>query len=193
MALKFLCKHKFLNNLKIRGNMKQIIIINGKKRAGKDYIANILKEKLGNCEIMHYADALKQIISETFEISLEELDNYKNENVEIIFNNRKTTFRRILQCFATEAIKPVFGNNIWKRIVLEKIKETNAEYIIIPDFRFPEEYIEGSLTVKVLGGDSNDTHISEIALNDFKFDYIIDNTKKGDLTHCINGLLELIK
>lgn len=173
--------------------MRKIILINGKKRAGKDYIANILKEKLGNCEIMHYADALKQIISETFEISLEELENFKNENVEIIFNNRKTTFRRILQCFATEAIKPVFGNNIWKRIVLEKIKETNAEYIIIPDFRFPEEYIEDSLTVKVLGGEQLDSHISEHALNNFKFDYIIDNTKKEDLTHWIDTLLKIIK
>lgn len=173
--------------------MRKIILINGKKRAGKDYIANILKEKLGNCEIMHYADSMKQIIADTFEISLEELDNYKNENVEITFNGKRITFRRVLQCFATEAIKPVFGNNIWKRIVLEKIKETNAEYIIIPDFRFPEEYIEDSLTVKVLGGDTNDTHISESALNDFKFDYIIDNTNKEDLTYWINGLLELIK
>ena len=173
--------------------MRKIILINGKKRAGKDYVAKILKEKLGNCEIMHYADALKQIISETFEISLEELDNYKNENVEIIFNNRKTTFRRILQCFATEAIKPVFGNNIWKRIVLEKIKETNVEYIIIPDFRFPEEYIAGSYTVKVLGGEQLDSHISEHALNNFKFDYIIDNTKKEDLTHWIDTLLKIIK
>ena len=173
--------------------MRKIILINGKKRAGKDYIANILKEKLGNCEIMHYADALKQIISETFEISLEELENYKNENVEITFNGKRTTFRRILQCFATEAIKPVFGNNIWKRIVLEKIKETNAEYIIIPDFRFPEEYIEGSYTVKVLGGEQLDSHISEHALNNFKFDYIIDNTKKEDLTPWIDTLLKIIK
>lgn len=173
--------------------MKKIILINGKKRAGKDYVANILKEKLGNCEIMHYADALKQIISETFEISLEELENYKNENVEITFNGKRTTFRRILQCFATEAIKPVFGNDIWKQIVLKNMENSNAEYIIIPDFRFPEEYIENSFTVKVLGGDANDTHISESALNNFKFDYIIDNTKKEDLTHWINGLLELIK
>ena len=173
--------------------MRKIILINGKKRAGKDYVAKILKEKLGNCKIFHYADALKQIIADTFEISLEELENFKNENVEIIFNNRKTTFRRILQCFATEAIKPVFGNNIWKRIVLEKIKETNAEYIIIPDFRFPEEYIEGSYTVKVLGGEQLDSHISEHALNNFKFDYIIDNTKKEDLTHWIDTLLKIIK
>lgn len=173
--------------------MRKIILINGKKRAGKDYIANILKEKLGNCEIMHYADALKQIISETFEISLEELDNYKNKNVEIIFNNRKTTFRRILQCFATEAIKPVFGNNIWKRIVLKNMENSSAVYIIIPDFRFPEEYIEGSYTVKVLGGEQLDSHISEHALNNFKFDYIIDNTKKEDLTHWIDTLLKIIK
>ena len=173
--------------------MRKIILINGKKRAGKDYIANILKEKLGNCEIMHYADSMKQIIADTFEISLEELENFKNENVEIIFNNRKTTFRRVLQCFATEAIKPVFGNNIWKRIVLNKMENSNAEYIIIPDFRFPEEYIEDSLTVKVLGGDTNDTHISESALNNFKFDYIIDNTKKGDLTYWIDTLLKIIK
>lgn len=173
--------------------MRKIILINGKKRAGKDYVAKILKEKLGNCEIFHYADALKQIISETFEISLEELENFKNENVEITFNDKRTTFRRILQCFATEAIKPVFGNNIWKRIVLEKIKETNAEYIIIPDFRFPEEYIESSYTVKVLGGEQLDSHISEHALNNFKFDYIIDNTKKEDLTPWIDTLLKIIK
>lgn len=173
--------------------MRKIILINGKKRAGKDYVAKILKEKLGNCEIFHYADSMKQIIADTFEISLEELENFKNENVEITFNGKRTSFRRVLQCFATEACKKIFGKDIWKQIVLNKMEKSNAEYIIIPDFRFPEEYIEDSLTVKVLGGDTNDTHISESALNDFKFDYIIDNTKKEDLTYWINGLLELIK
>ena len=173
--------------------MRKIILINGKKRAGKDYVAKILKEELGNCEIFHYADSMKQIIADTFEISLEELENFKNENVEITFNDKRTTFRRVLQCFATEACKKIFGKDIWKQIVLNKMENSSAEYIIIPDFRFPEEYIEDSLTVKVLGGDTNDTHISESALNNFKFDYIIDNTNKGDLTYWINGLLELIK
>ena len=173
--------------------MRKIILINGKKRAGKDYVAKILKEKLGNCEIFHYADSMKQIIADTFEISLEELENFKNENVEITFNGKRTTFRRILQCFATEACKKIFGKDIWKQIVLNKMENSSAEYIIIPDFRFPEEYIEDSLTVKVLGGDTNDTHISESALNNFKFDYIIDNTKKEDLTHWIDTLLKIIK
>ena len=45
----------------------------------------------------------------------------------------------------------------------------------------------------MLGGEQLDNHISEHALNNFKFDYIIDNTKKEDLTHWIDTLLKIIK
>ncbi|MFA7127590.1 MAG: hypothetical protein WC136_00300 [Sphaerochaeta sp.] len=84
-----------------------------------------------------------------------------------------------------EAFKIIFNDPyIWAKLCSAEL-DKNKDYII-SDFRFPVEFEEISknhktCTVKVLGKNMNDvdkydTHSSETALNDFKFDYIINNT-----------------
>ena len=199
--------------------MKNVILINGLARSGKDTIAKYMKEELNkreiSTEILSFAEPLKQIIADTFDISLTTLEYYKNNadniSIECIKENRNdfqvlevTNFRRILQRFGTEGMKPVFGNNVWANLVVQKIKQSNAEVFIIPDFRFQ---IEADTILKLENEDiaycrfmyihsdmstiSENKHISENDLKDFEFDYIINNMKDKlhETKFCINELL----
>lgn len=171
----------------------KVILIKGKKRAGKDTTAKILKEFLADLtltvEIMSFADPMKQIIATTFGITKEQLESYKNDEdllyVEDSFEYFDITdFRQILQRFGTEAMKPIFGDDVWVELTKKKIKESKADIVIIPDWRFPIEYYgllgEGlkiqSIEVRNNRAEiANDTHSSENALDDFKCDFIVEN------------------
>ena len=167
---------------------KVIIQIGGFKRSGKDTISKMianhyqLSGKL--VDILHYADPLKQIAASIFDTSLEQLDDFKNNKTELWrfdqFENayKVTDFREILMKIGNEAIKPVFGNDVWQKIIHEKIEKSEADIIIIPDFRFKVEHIQNAVTIRITNNDIiNDTdHPSETELIDFDFDMLIDNT-----------------
>jgi len=182
---------------------KTIILINGKKRSGKDFSADILQDKLsslGGADKISFATPLKQIIADTFNIPMEDLETFKNDvngygiECKAYPNNQPevtflyTNFRTILQRFGTEGMKPVFGKSVWADITYKNSIESDSKYIIIPDFRFYVEhdvfykpFKEGKIklvTLKIENSDVevDDAHASEKELDDFHFDYIIDNT-----------------
>lgn len=187
----------------------KIILVNGKKRSGKDYFANQLQEELDNqgysSEIMSFADPLKLIVADTFGITTEELDNYKNKSTpvgvihygyETDSCSKITDFRLILQRFGTEAMKPWFGEDVWVTLLLERARDLDVDFVIVPDFRFSIEDIDGSITVKIRNDDveknSTDDHASENELNDFVFDYTIDNSGYKDLTDDVQSFITQI-
>ena len=185
-----------------------IVLINGAKRSGKDFTANLLKEKLGvnhTTDTLSFATPLKQIVADTFGISLEELEMFKNEyqdygvEVKVYPNNQPssvlqyTNFREILQRFGTEGMKPIFGESVWADIMADKCFDSESDYIFIPDFRFNvesdaikklDEDNHGFkiVTLKIRNDDidTTDAHASERELDDYKFDYTIDNTGHTD-------------
>lgn len=167
---------------------KVIIQIGGFKRSGKDTISQMIANHYQSSgklvDIFHYADPLKQIAASIFDISLEQLDEFKNNKTELYrFNTyeepcKVTDFREILMKIGNEAIKPVFGSDVWQKIMLEKIEKSEADMIIIPDFRFAVEHIPNAVAIRINNSDIiNDTdHPSETELIDFDFDMSIDNT-----------------
>ncbi len=166
----------------------KVILITGKKRSGKDYIACKLAKEWEDVEILHFADALKSIVATTLGISKERLELGKNidKNSSVVITTEDgskitRSFRQMLQIFGTEAMKPIFGDNIWAKIVKHKIYNTKAKIVIIPDWRFVEEYKEivqnfPTTTIVVLGGGiEDDLHSSETALDWFKTDFVFNN------------------
>ena len=151
-----------------------IIGICGHKGSGKDYLANILKEYTG-FKVVHFADPIKDIISDLFKISKDELNELKNsENTKILGTN----MRSILQTFGTNIMQKFCGKRIWVDLVL---KEDN---LIIADVRFQHEVDaileKGGFIIK-LDSPCLDSHISESGIDkipDSCFRYIFDNTKK---------------
>lgn len=187
------------------------ILIAGKKGSGKDYFGEFLNSeliKLGyTSEIDSFANPIKEIVSKTFEISIDELDKYKNNIQEIGINSPTydgyefepiSDFRSILQRLGTEAIKPIFGDDIWAKLLYNKAR--TSEYIIVTDFRFLIEYynpdINDIFSINILGGiksnQKHDTHSSETELKNFEFDMIIDNSEKKDLSQDIKDVIQRI-
>ena len=175
---------------------KKVILISGFKGAGKDYVANQIHDELideHKVKVASFATPIKKIAATLLETDLETLDKAKNEHWDITLNGYVTTDARLLlQRLGNEAIKPIFGDAVWADLMLKNIVTSTVEYFVIPDFRFMIEYEELSkhldkdqfelITIRVEDNDrvNTDLHASETELlnNDFKFDYILDNTGK---------------
>jgi len=102
------------------------------------------------------------------------------------------------------SMKVLFNDNeLWAKIIYAQM-EKDKNYII-SDFRFPYEKIERLtdkkiITIKIIGKnyydvDEYDLHDSETALNEYKFDYHINNTIYYDkiLQKQSEGLLHEIR
>lgn len=166
-----------------------MILIAGKKRSGKDHFAKILKEELENigktAHITRFADPAKDILCKSFGISRDELDRLKDNAGVVQAGESAVSMRRFLQTFSTEAMQGAFGKDIWVNLTVQKIKGIDADYVIIPDFRFLHEILDRTtLTILVEREDSDqthDAHISENELCAYPFDEYIRNSFGKDL------------
>lgn len=155
----------------------RIVCLCAKAQHGKDFAASILKEKLEQqgkkVLIIHFADYLKFISREYFG-----WDGNKDEKG-----------RTILQQIGTEKIRtrdPDFHVGILTRFI--KVFAEDYDYFLISDCRFSNE-IEYprdkklnviSLHIERLNFENSLTpeqrqHRSEIALDNFKFDYYLES------------------
>ena len=172
-----------------------VILLSAKSGHGKDFIANIMKEKLeqkGNkVLITHYADLLKYILKTFFD-----WDGQKDEHG-----------RHLLQYVGTDVIRKQ-NPNYWVNFVKDIITMFSNEwdYILIPDTRFPNEvtemYCDNFRTISVRIRRINYTsklteeqqqHESETALDNYPFDYYMtnDGTLKG-IAKEINDFIKII-
>jgi len=176
--------------MSVRKRKNTVILVSGFKRSGKDFVSNLLKESLTDSVVYSYATPLKKIMADTLNISLDDLDSYKNDNENLYVEDAWyemeaiTSFRSALQVFGTEAMKPWFGDAVWSDVFVGQ--DLQEKYIIISDWRFNIEYEEACkyydkvITLRVKDDNivNTDTHASETELENFNFDYTLDNTKK---------------
>lgn len=159
---------------------KQVIYISGYKRSGKDTFGEMIAKKFisqgKSVKVLSFAGPMKQILAVTLGISEEELD--------ILKNDKTTPHRGYLQRLGTEGMKPVFGEDVWVRLANSTIEESEAEYIILTDFRFPSEFyncvlqpyvvnVRRDSVIPLEGKES--LHISERALDSFSFNLEVTN------------------
>ena len=170
-----------------------VIQLLGQARSGKDFIAAQLKlyyESIGkSVEILSYAAPMKRITAKLFDISLKELDEYKNNpnhysiwtctpSNHTVLNH--FNFRTFLQRIGNEAMKPEFGDAVWADLMKTQIDKSSVDVVIIPDCRFQVELdaFPQAVTIRVLNRDLPPPmqHASELELIDFVPDYFLDNT-----------------
>ena len=171
--------------------MSKVLLISGRKRSGKDWTASTIKSELNDLgysvDIIAFAQPMKDIIATTLGLTLDELEQFKNDTKQfscIVGNNddgtmeSATDFRQILQHFGNEAMKKYFGQHVWRDLAIGHIAKSTADYVIVSDFRMPEEVIPGATTVRIhsTSVDTTDKHRSETALNKWEFDYVLDNS-----------------
>lgn len=170
-----------------------VIQLLGQARSGKDWTAAQLKlyyESVGkSVKILSYAAPMKQIAATLFDITLGQLDDFKNQpiNYPVTILSRyygksivDTDMRIFLQRLGNEAIKPIFGDAVWANLMQSAISKSSADIIIIPDCRFSVELnVIGGTTIRVINASLPEpmAHASELELADFDTDFVLDNTK----------------
>lgn len=226
---------------------RKIIMINGKKRAGKDFLSDMLIKK--SFTKLSIARSLKDFACEIVDIDFDTMEDLKNNEdyfeIDIYeFQNKfKNALYKMQQFYdnsTTEEIhkfkissldifidkeseshivkvdarkylqnmnifKIIFNDDdIWINLLL-KVMYTISGDIVIADFRFPNEFKatrnkfkdDNLISVKIIGKnyysiDKYDNHPSETSLNNWKFDYHINNTiwHNGSLFWQMTGLLQ---
>lgn len=178
-------------------NKPIIITVSAKARHGKDTFADIFKkvaeERKYRVLIIHYADILKYVCKQYF--------NWNGEKDEV--------GRHILQYVGTDLCR----NNhpdVWVNCVIELIKglQTEYDFVVIPDSRFKNE-IEAwentnffNFTIRINRVNEDGTefnngltpeqqqHSSETELDNYGFNYTIENRKLEDLENAAQAVLE---
>ena len=161
-----------------------VICIGGKKRAGKDTVADIIC-KITKAKKVSLAGPMKDIIADMLHISVPALEELKN--------NPDKPHRGYLQRLGQKA-KEYFGETCWTDYTRRVIENIPGDTIaIISDFRYPIETQEGDITINVVNSklpEDIDTHSSENSLNKFAFTYTIYNEGSlKDLEYSVRGLV----
>lgn len=192
--------------------------LHGKAGAGKSSIGQLLVDKLGY-EIYAYADPLKELCKEFIpelpwwgtkteketEYLVRDLDfnftvTFGSElglrwdvlhaiNVyflDILENKETITTREILQYVGTDIVRKMQGHDFWVNLGQSK------ENVVITDVRFVNELVDYNF--KIVGGisDSEDTHQSELGIDDVYFDLIIQNPRTNNPEKQIESIVSNI-
>lgn len=196
--------------------------LHGKAGAGKNSIGQLLADKLGY-ELYAYADPLKELCKEFIpelpwwgtkteketEYLVRDLDfnftvTFGSElglrwdvlhaiNVyflDILENKETITTREILQYVGTDIVRKMQGQDFWVNLGQSK------ENVVITDVRFVNELVDYNF--KIVGGisDSEDTHQSELGIDDVYFDLIIQNpftlTPEKQIESIVSNIIEVL-
>lgn len=168
--------------------MKKVYAVIGRKRTGKDTVADYMCNKLG-AKKYALATPIKKWVAKMLNITLEELDKYKNEGWELRANPNMLdinseildiSFRSVLQN-AGENMKDFFGPECFMRKSHEVI--VNNDITVIPDVRLEleQKWLMANTDVvfiKIirdteLDGDSG--HKTETESDGLGYDVLIEN------------------
>lgn len=177
-----------------------ILGLSGYARTGKDSVADVLTNEFGFTRLA-FADKLRESLyalnptitwdyAYGLKYGAKSVNTVKAAVDELGWDGIKKTgwgkaARELLQRFGTEVGRDILGGNIWVDAAFKSIEE--GKKYVFTDCRFSNEAtaIQSQLTGQVWRinrpgvGPIND-HVSEIGLDDYNFDKIIDND--GDLT-----------
>lgn len=188
----------------------EAILISGKQRAGKDTLANLLKDKLeveGTFVLVKaIADDLKSEVAAMLGVSSHELEKMKVDDPKV----------RELFILVGELKRKIHGPLIWVRKLLNAVKcyyqwDKTTEYtVIIPDVRlkdemdylttmFPEHVkirVEASEEERNQRGViSSHNHYTETELDHFRFfDIVVENkTGVGFTDDTIDAIIKILE
>jgi hypothetical protein len=174
-----------------------IIGLSGYARSGKDTAADRLVDKYNFTRYSFAAPMKEAMYILNPIVGSDSISGFRYRNLVDTYGLDKSKdsypeIRRLLQVFGTEVGRQMFGENFWVDIALNGIKEPNA---VITDVRFRNE----ADAIKKAGGQvwriNRDgigpvtDHPSEVDLDKYDFDYVIDNDfSVSDL----NGIIDML-
>lgn len=163
----------------------KIFILSGKAKSGKNYVADIISNYYKNSVQISYAYYLKQYVKK--------ITNWDGEEA--------TKPRDLLQSLGIDLIKKIDKELLIRRVMEDiKVYSYFFDVIIVTDARLKEEIdipkkLFKCTTIRINGKDNDLTleqknHITETDLDDYKFDYVINNTK-DEVLKILGGIDEL--
>lgn len=183
-----------------------VILFSGRMQAGKDTCADHLVNKLGATKYS-YADYLKQMCCRLFNIEVQDIygsNDRKNKLTcvewknlpslpEELWNNRLDdiylSIRELLKYLGTHVFRKMHYD-CWVNATLNLILDDLPEIAVIADCRFPNEIenfkneslidlgiFDKVISIRLTRQINNDSDPSETSLDDYKFDYVIDNSE----------------
>ena len=174
-----------------------IIGLGYKAKSGKDTLADILVSHHGFTKLS-FAAPLKQAVRVIFGFSTEQIDGDQKETLDPFWN---LTPRKVMQLFGNEAMKPVYGVDLWVRTLARQLNILDKRHVVITDVRFLVEAAAvhqwGGILVRVDRDGSGashgvNKHPSEIELDSYgRWDRVIDNN--GSLEDLRLKAQELVK
>jgi|688.fasta_scaffold00281_31 hypothetical protein len=161
----------------------KIIAFSGRKQSGKTICSEFLKGLLlsngySDVEIYNFADPLKEdICMNMFGLSYAQCygeDHNKNELVDAYWEDKQLTARDLMQLIGTDLFRKL-NNNIWVNALINKIKKSKLQVVIVSDCRFPNE-IEaiknnGGIVFRLNRNPHKSEHISESILDACRYDW----------------------
>lgn len=177
----------------------QVIAICGRKRTGKDTVAEYLCENYGYKNVK-FAEPLKETMKCLFGFTEKQIEVDK----EVVDNVWGITPRHAMQFFGTEIMQfklqeiiPSIGRDFFAKSLVSKYRH---DKIVISDMRFLHEsnmirsVFPDSMIIKLENPDiegNNDTHMSESGIDDIVADYtIINNKTKQDLFDTLDYIMK---
>lgn len=160
----------------------EVLGLSGWARSGKDTIADYLVETEGYVKVS-FAQPIKDALEALNpEITIEGAVYTIRQMIGLGWESLKDlspSVRPLLQRMGTEVGREMFGQDFWVEAALSRVPDGSK--VVFADVRFPNE----ANAIRNLGGEiwrierdgvgpAND-HISEHALNDYKFDRLILN------------------
>jgi hypothetical protein len=160
-----------------------IVGISGYARSGKDTIADHLVNSYGFSQKSFASDMKKAMYILNPIVKSDDISVFRYRQIVDAYglDTAKDTIpeiRRLLQVFGTEVGRDMFGIDFWVNLVLNNIDSTNT---VISDVRFKNE----ADAIRKAGGqiwrvnrenvNPITGHISEIDLDDYNFDVVINN------------------
>ena len=165
-----------------------LIGISGKKQSGKDEVCKMISElAVQPVQRLAFADALKEEVAKACGVTV--------AHIEL----NKTQFRPVLQWWGTD-FRRASNDKYWlDEWVKRGVNRPSDTILVAPDVRFKNE----ADLVRWLGGilirverktTQHDSHLSETALDEYKFDYTITNDSTlNNLRHDVQRLLHNLK
>lgn len=181
-----------------------IIAVRGKIGSGKNTVVemmNILCEQFGlTYSNFAFADKLKKVVSIVGDFPHELTLSQEGKNTYI--ESFDSTVGEMLQELG-EGLRQGYRDDIWIKSIDSQIKNSNSQIKFITDLRYKNEYEYlksiGAILISIrrtnnktnMNSYRDTEHISETDLNDFIFDYNIDNIGTlEDLEISVNNLFE---
>lgn len=176
------------------------IIISGKSGSGKDTFANIMREKLEStgkrCVTIHFADLVKHYLTDYY--------GWNGEKDE--------AGRTMLQSLGTDKMRSLIPE-YWAETVAKFLAVAayfnDFDVAFIPDARFPNEietvfeFNQNSVSIRIERYNENGSmylnptltdeqrnHPSEVSLDKYPFDYIVENHNMDDFITAAETVLK---